>query len=120
MIFEKDWFLREIKAVVESIARLVFKRDRVSYEVADESRLTEPDMLHRALTALLQSGKICEAEDYLFANCVPGDRSHLLVALDFYQRISEIPDMELQRANFSRVEILEGLRGITSRFDLDL
>ena len=120
MIFEKDWFLREIKAVVESIARLVFKRDRVSYEVADESRLTEPDMLHRALTALLLSGKICEAEDYLFANFVPGNRDHLLVALDFYQRLGEMRDEELESANFSRAEILEGLRDITSRFNLDL
>lgn len=120
MIYEKDWFMREIKTAVEALARLVFGRDRVRYEVPDETRLTESDLLHRTLMALLQSGKVCEAEDYLFASFEPGNRSHLLVALDFYQRLSEMRDGELESANFSRREILEGLRDITAKFGLDL
>lgn len=120
MIYEKDWFMREIKAAVEAIARLIFGRDQVRYEVPDEARLTETDLIHRALMALLQNGKICEAEDYLFASVSPGNRSHLLVALDFYQRLSEMRDEELEKANFSRAEILDGLRDITAKFDLDI
>ena len=119
MIYEKDFLMRHIKALVRSIAQLIFRRDNVEYAVEDVSRLTEADKLHRALMELLAKGRICEAEDSLFDRFQPGNMDHLRLALDFYQRVNLLTDDELEARNFSRDEILGGLRDIMSLSGMD-
>lgn len=119
MIYEKDWFMRQIKVMVRSIAQLVFHRDIVEYAVEDEAHLTLADSLHRELMELLAKGKICEAEDGLFEQFQPGNADHLRLALDFYQRVDLLTDGELEACNFSRDEIYDGLRDIMSLSGMD-
>jgi hypothetical protein len=119
MFYEKDWFMRQVKVLVRSVAQLVFHRDIVEYTVEDESRLTETDCLHRDLMDLLSKGMICEAEDSLFDRFQPGNSDHLLLALDFYQRLNSFTDGELEARNFSRDEIYDGLRDLMSLAGLD-
>ena len=118
MFYEKDWFMREIKFAVRAIALLIFHREDVAYEVEDETRLTATDMMYRELTSMLAAGRICDAEDYLFDNFLPGDRNHLRLALDFYQRLNELSDETLEAHNFSRAEIHEGFRDLMERSGL--
>jgi hypothetical protein len=112
MIYEKDWIMRQIKVLVRSIAQLVFHRDLVEYEMEDETHLTTTDFLHRDLLELIHQGRLCEAEDTLFDHYLPGDLSHLRLALDFYQRLNLLSDDELEAHSFSRDEIYDGLRDI--------
>ena len=119
MVYEKDWMMRQVKALVQSIARLVFHRDNAEYSVEDEARLTLTDSLHRELMALLAEGRVCEAEDSLFDQFQPGNPSHLRLALDFYQRLNLLTDAELEARSFSRDEVLGGLRDIMNRSGMD-
>ena len=119
MIYEKDFLMRHIKALVRSIALLIFRREDIVYKVEDESRLTLADCLHRELMELLAKGNICEAEDSLFEQYQPGNADHLQLALDFYQRLNLLTDGELTARNFSRDEILGGLRDIMSLSGMD-
>jgi len=118
MFYEKDWFMREIKFAVRAAALLIFHREDVTYQVEDETRLTATDLIHRALLTMLAEGRICDAEDTLFESFLPGDRSHLSLALDFYQRLNELSDDYLEAHNFSRAEIHDGLRALMERSGL--
>ena len=119
MIFERDWLMRQISVLVRSIAQLIFHREQVQYTVEDVSRPTATDALHNDLMELLAEDRVCEAEDSLFERFLPGDREHLLLALDFYQRVNLMSDEQLQARNFSREEIYDGLRDIMARSGMD-
>ncbi len=114
MFFENDWILRQINMLVQFVARIVFKKDAVSYEIEDEEHLTDTDELYKKIRALLGKKKICEAEDLLFDNYAEG-KEYLTLALDFYQTLSKMSDDELEQHNFSRQEIYDGLKEIVSR-----
>ena len=114
MFFENDWIMRQINMLVQFVARIVFKKDTVSYEIEDEEHLTDTDELYKKIRALLGKGKICEAEDLLFDNYAEG-KEYLTLALDFYQTLSKMSDDELEQHDFSRQEIYDGLKDVVSR-----
>lgn len=114
MFFENDWIMRQINMLVQFVARVVFKKDTVSYEIEDEAHLTDTDELYKKLQALQKEGKICEAEDLLFENRSNSDQ-YLALALDFYQTLSKMSDDELEQHNFSRQEVYDGLKEVVMR-----
>lgn len=114
-MFEQDWILRQIDTLVQFVARVVFQKDYIQYDVEDADHLTETDDLYMKLNTLLRAGKICEAEDLLF-DSRSSSREFLAVAVDFYQKLSKMSDEELEAHNFSRQEIYDGLKEIVFSF----
>lgn len=112
MFYEKDWILRQINMLVQFVARTVFHKNTVEYEIEDEQNLTNTDLLYNRIKALLTENKICEAENILFDNLDDKNPGYLALALDFYQTINKLSDQELEEHNFSRQEINDGLREI--------
>lgn len=100
--------------LVQFVARVVFKKDTVSYDIEDEAHLTDTDELYKKLQTLLKEGKICEAEDLLFENRSDSDQ-YLALALHFYQTLSKMSDDELEQHNFSRQEVYDGLKEVIMR-----
>lgn len=67
--------------------------------------------LIESIQRYVEHGKICAAEDLLFAYCTERPFENLdLIAEDFYQRLEEMSDDDLIAAQFSREEISEGYR----------
>lgn len=60
-------------------------------------------------------GKINEDENQLFEKFNFKDNRHIMVEIDFYQRLNNLDNEFLQANNFSREEIEEGLRDIAKR-----
>ena len=118
MLFERDWFMRQIEMFVQFVARLIFDRDTIQYEIQDPAHLTQTDLLYERLTALVAEGKVCEAEDLLFAHLNDHDMAHLALAVDFYQTLNRLNDNVLEACNFSREEIYDGLKEILDRFGI--
>lgn len=116
MEYEQDWILRQIQIIVQVIARVVFHRQAVRYEIGDETKMSRSDLLYRKLQALLGEKKICEAEDLLFDSMDTDDKKYLELALDFYQRVNSFSDRELEAADFSRAEVQDGLDAVLKRF----
>ena len=112
MFFENDWIMRQINMLAQFVAHVVFRKDTVSYEIEDEEHLTDTDTLYKKIKALLEEGKICEAEDLLFENRDDSSQEYLALALDFYQKLSKMSDEELEQHNFSRQEVYDGLKEI--------
>jgi hypothetical protein len=109
MFFENDWIMRQINLLVQFVAHTVFRKDTVAYNIEDEDHLTDTDKLYRKLQELLKEDKICEAEDLLFDNYADTD-AYLALALDFYLTVAKRSDEELERCNFSRQEVYDGIK----------
>jgi len=68
---------------------------------------------------LLADSKINEAEDLLFEEIDTNDINGLLLAFDFYFRLSEYDDSYLEQCNFSRDEVADGLMEVKKLFGVD-
>jgi hypothetical protein len=119
-MYHEDWLMSQIRLLAAAIARAVFRRDAVLYEIRDQVQQTETDKLHLHLLRLLDAGQINEAEDLLFEALRPGDKDLLLLAVDFYQRLNALRDDELEQNGFSRQEIYEGLSDVQQIYGLNV
>ncbi|MGI6005501.1 MAG: DUF6483 family protein, partial [Christensenellales bacterium] len=85
----------------------------------DKNDLSRGDLLHKELLALLGQGEINRAENLLFEQMEIGNMMHLMVALDFYERLGALSDRELEASDFSRQEIKSALEEIAMAYGLD-
>ncbi len=119
MFYEQDWVMKQIRLLVRFVARAVFKKDTAEYKALIEESLSGSDILHEELLHFLSRADICNAENYLFENLNTKSKSHLAVALDFYERLNAFSDEELENADFSREEVKDGLNNVLELFGLD-
>lgn len=117
-IYSKDWFMMQVEQMVEFVARVVFGESYNEYQVEDYDNLTEEDKLFIGITALLNENKISEAEEYLFEKVDVENMKQFRVVLDFYQKLNNFSDEELEENNFSREMVFNGLKNISERFGI--
>ncbi len=120
MYYQKDYLMRLIEDIVRIIARIFFGKDYVSYQFIDGMMLSKTDLWYRQLMELIEQRRLGEAEDILFDGLDADNRDHMSVALDVYMAMNALSDDELEDADFSREEIKDGLKKITSLFGMDL
>lgn len=121
MSYHQDWLMRQIEAIAAMLAYLLTgqKPQTVSTEETLQRR-SNTDPLAQKLLALVSQGMICEAENQLFAameDCTPGVPE---AAVQFYTQINKLTDAELEQANFSRQEILDGLNAVCSHYGIPI
>lgn len=118
MALKQDWILKQIDMLIQFVARLVFHKDSLTYEINDKTNLSHTDLIHEKLKLLLSKGKIGEAEDVLFDNISEKSMDSLELSLDFYQRLNSLTDKYLEENDFSRKEVEDGLRDVLKRFNI--
>ena len=74
---------------------------------------------YERLKKLLDENKINEAEDILFNNVVETDRDYFEMAVVFFYVLNQKEPEELEKCNYSKNEILEGLNDMAKLFNLD-
>jgi hypothetical protein len=120
IMFQQDWMMRQVQDMAKIIAKIVFKKDTISYEITNDETSAETDLLYKELIELLNLLKINEAEDLLFKRIKTNDLNYLKIAVDFYNRLNELSDEQLEKADFSRDEIKSGLEDISKKFGVSL
>lgn len=112
--------MRIIKDLVRFLAKIFLNKDTALYETYDEKNYTQTDRLHKMLLDLINQGKINEAENLLFEKLDPDNKRYIELALDFYSRLSRLEDDFLEKNNFSREEIEQGLRAVAKELGTPL
>lgn len=112
MGYTQDYLIREIEAIGRYIAKLVFKKDTIAYEIKNHDNYSQTDILYNEIQLLIKQSKICEGENILFKNLDENNVEYLKLAVAFYQEINKLDDEKLEQCNFSRDEVLEGLHDI--------
>lgn len=118
MELEKDYLLRMIKDLVKSIAHIVLGKSEIEYELPEKSEYSKVDFLYMKLLELVNQGKINEAEDMLFDEINPSDMVQFEMAMSFYLYLNDFGDDYLEKNNYSRDEIYEGINSICKEYGL--
>ena len=110
--YEKDYIMRLIHGIALVLARLLLGKQMESEgEIAtilDKQEKEQNDLLLR----MVDEGKINKAEERLFdllENTSWDDRHKAAVAICFYSHVNDKDDEFLEKADFTRDEIMEGL-----------
>lgn len=118
-MWEQDYIMRLIGDMIKFIAKVFLGKSQISYKISYEDEHSHTDLLHKQLLELIELGKTNEAENLLFEEMDTNNMEYLELALDFYQRLSKLNDDFLERNNFSREEIIEGLKDLAKEFGLE-
>lgn len=116
MELEKDYILRMIKDLTKSIAHLILGKSEIEYELPEESEYSRVDTLYVKLIELVNMRQINEAEDLLFDEINPSDMRQFEMAMSFYLYLNDFGDDYLEKNNYSRDEITEGIRSICKEY----
>lgn len=119
-MYYQDWLMSQIKIMIDMIAKIVFKKDNVKFNVHEESNSAEVYKLYDKLINLTNQLKLNEAEDILFEEINNNDLIYMKVAMDFYDRLNKLSDDELEIANFTREEIKSGLEDLLKLYNISL
>lgn len=119
-MLQDDYILRQVEGLTRFLAKVLLGKDTISYHIIDDASHSDTDLLFYRLRELESSGGINEAEELLFDELESGNERYLEVALDFYSRLNELSDEELEARNFSREEILDGIKEAGKMFGIEL
>jgi len=121
--FEKDYIMRLIHGIARAIARMLFgdelPEDGEIAAVLGETCRGSHDYLRR----MIDSGQINAAEDKLFdliGSAAWESRQKAAMVLSFYDYVNSKDDEFLNRADFSRDEIVSGLEDAMKALDIGI
>ena len=123
-MYHRDWLMRQIEIVTRYVFSLMLGKGT---ELSSDIRLetlpqTDADAtsLSFRLADLVREGRLCAAEDLLYEAVETGDPEALPVGLRFYNELNALSDEALERGDFSREEIMSGLRELCAEYGYDL
>ena len=67
------------------------------------------DSVYYKAVSMIDNGKFCEAENYIYEELNPEDSDESYVMLCIYDYMNDLPDTFIEAGNFSRQEIREGI-----------
>ena len=112
---EKDYIMRVIKEMVRMLFALMFGKEQFSVERGTESGYVVSGKKLDELLAMADEGKINEAENIILDNIDYGNQNELAAAALFYQYLSEKDEEFLRENDFSKEEILDGIRQLMQK-----
>ena len=110
--YEKDYIMRLIHGIALVLARLLLGKQMEQEGEIASALNKEASLKNDFLKKMIDEGKINEAEETLFGlleTATWEDKQKAALALSFYDHVNEKEDEFLEKANFSREEIIEGL-----------
>ena len=116
MELEKDYILRMIKDLIKSIAHIILGKSEIQYNLPEKDEYSRVDFLYVKLLELVNQGNINDAEDMLFDEINSSDMRQFEMAMSFYMYLNDFGDDYLEKNNYSRDEISEGIKSICKEF----
>ncbi len=109
---EKDYIMRIIKEMVRMLFSLLFGRRYSAVEIENVNKFEVEGKTLDDLLDMADSGKINEAENILLDGLDYGNKENVAVAALFYQHLSEMDESFLSENNYSREEVLDGMKNL--------
>ena len=119
-MLREDYLMRQIEGLARTLARLLFEKDTAEYRLPEEVAFTETDLLYRRLEQMVKEGEINQAEDLLFERLDTRNPQVLEVALAFYDLLNGLEDDFLEKNQYEREEIQEGLQRALELYDVQV
>lgn len=114
MIEDKDYVMRLVHEIVRTLIRLLFQKD-IEKEAEPEVSL-ELLAFYKKLTAMIEDGKINEAENLLVDGLDADSPAYFEVALLFYEKLGSKPEKFLEARQYTQDEVLDGLKYVVDYY----
>ncbi len=116
---DEGFVTRQIKSLSKALSTIMFDKALPENMMNEKGIISEEDFLSYRIRKLIKDGKINEAENILF-NEIKNYKSeeNLKIALKFYEELNKLDDEILEKDNFLRIEILEGLDEIKNIYSI--
>lgn len=115
-MYEQDYILRLIKEIIRTLLKLIFHLDVEQSALREEDLEADLQAESQKLTELMEDGQINDAENRLWEKLDGRDQGQFKMAMLFYLRLNEKDDEFLKENNYSREEIVEGLKYVSGMF----
>ncbi len=112
---EKDYVMRMIKEMARVMFSLAFGKTYVSVEMEKTSKYRVSGKALNDLQKMIDAGRINEAENLLLEKIDYADKEEVLGAALFYLYLSEKEDTFLEAHQYSKEEVLFGLKQLFER-----
>ena len=122
-MYQNDYILRQIELMTNFLYKLLHGEDLMQitdeeYEVQGKST---DQFLSETLRSMALQGQINEAENLLYEHLEEKhDKEDLTAAVEFYRLLARLDDSILEQADYSRIEIVEGLRDLCEEYITEL
>ncbi len=125
-MFKQDWTEKQIEAIGDTLAVAIFGKKKLKDILEDYDENHEKDeidgleekTLRVTINKFLDNDDINRAENILFSSIKRNPSvGKLLIAFDFYNKINEWSNEDLEKNNFSREEIKDGIENIKRVYD---
>ena len=123
MSIKKDWMERQIEAISNTVAAILFGKDQVKAildmdEEEDAVADMEEDLLDRMVKKALIDGNVNEAENLVFNAIDQNKRNRrLMIALEFFNEVHGYDEEKLRQANYSKEEIEDGIKQLRELYE---
>lgn len=117
-MFEQDYIMRLIREMVRAILKLLFNIDTETLTVDLLKDATEQNTLDTLLD-MIDAGNINCAENQLYEIVTDYNVHNIEIALLFYSYLNDKSDEFLEEHNFSREEILLGIKALVTKYGLN-
>lgn len=107
---EQDYIMRMIKEMVRVLFSLMFGKTYISVEEEKKNKAEVSGMKLPDYLGMVDEGKVNEAENILLGGIDYSDKESIRMAAVFYQYLSEKDEEFLQKCNYSKEEILDGMK----------
>lgn len=119
MSFKQDWMERQIEAMGKTLVAVIFGKEKLkNLALESEERFSQNEMeeeiLEHILEEYLKNGEICKAEDMLFESIKENKTpKKMIIGLKFYSQLDNLDQEFLKKNNFSKEEIIEGVKELS-------
>lgn len=107
---EKDYIMRIIKEMVRVLFSLMLGKQYTSVELPDENKYEVSGKALNDFLAMVEHGQINEAENIILERIDYSSKEDVAAAVLFYQYVGEKDTDFLMRHNYSKKEVLDGLK----------
>ena len=114
MFEENDYIMRMIHEAIRMLVKMVLGIDLDKREETEVEKEIEEQ--YRKLTALADEGRINEAENLLMDGLDAENKQDFQLALFFYEHLNRMDNAFLEKNNFSRQEVADGVRYVVSMY----
>lgn len=112
---EKDYIMRMIKEMVKMFFSLMFGKQSVSVEQEAKNGYEVSGSKLEELLTMADNGEINEAENLMLDGIDYSSKKELAAAALFYQYLSEKSEDFLQKNDYSKEEVLDGMKNIMQK-----
>lgn len=112
---EKDYIMRIIQEMVRVLFSLIMGKQYTSVELPDENKFEVSGKKLKDLLAMVDNGEINDAENIILSDLDYSNRDDIIASVIFYNHISEKEESFLLRNNYTKEEILDGLKQLAQK-----